>query len=229
MKKGTTSNKQYLVDFTILLVFISGLYMAGCAPIYIPNPVSVPLHTQKGEVNVSGSAGLSGFSLQSSFALANHFGIASNVCYYSGKSGDHDINHQFYEGSIGYFNQLGNSSTRFECFAGVGWGKTTGYDTITDITNQGTYLRYYIQPSIGLIGNTLEGALSLRLAYVDFSEININNNWFWEPVLTVKIGHKALKFFGQVGISFNMSQELNVDDYEPFIFNMGISYNFGKY
>ncbi len=57
-------NCQQVDVWTIMVVFLLLGIMCGCAPVYVPNTVNVPLLGEKGQANVAATAGVSGVDLQ---------------------------------------------------------------------------------------------------------------------------------------------------------------------
>lgn len=89
------------------------MIISSCTSTYIPNAISAPLLSEKGDLNVSLCTG-KGLILQSAYAIDNNVGIMLNA--------SEDINsNNFVEFGAGYFNTW-NKNGVFEIYQGYGLG-----------------------------------------------------------------------------------------------------------
>jgi hypothetical protein len=227
--------------FVISVLFL----FQSCAPVYIPNMVNAPLLSNKGEVQASVNTGISGFDPQLAFAVTDKIGLMLNASWnkWNNKDPDgHQHGRRFIEGGIGYYHPF-EKFGRFEAFTGFGTGEIKGYFENNIFSGYGTsqYRRFFVQPDIGLCSDFIDLSLSTRLSFVNIVLTSDNykqysrNTFdpFFEPVITLKIGYKYLKFISQPGFSFPLKivtynyHEVYYN-YQHFIFSVGVQLNLGK-
>ena len=190
----------------------------SCAPIYIPNQVNTPLLKEKGDANAAVSIGTSGYDLQLSGSPATNLGLMLNTSYYNF---DSSHTHFMMEAAGGYYTCF-SDRTVFEVYAGGGYGFSESFLSGSFETYKGGHFtKAFIQPSIGFAADYFEGAFSIRSVFINFPKYG--NGVFMEPVLTARFGLKMIKFATQMGLSFDITGEIDVD-YSPFIFNFGLVY-----
>ncbi|MEA3318349.1 MAG: hypothetical protein U9R54_10360 [Bacteroidota bacterium] len=143
--------------------------------------------------------------------------------------------HFFIESGLGYYLKLSDLG-RFDIFGGYGFGTVEGYydnsiigSTITDAD----FTRYFVQPSIGLTTQLFEANFATRFAFVKMNPNGVNFDEgsyipFIEPVMTGRLGYKNVKAILQIGVSLPIDRTNINFDYQPLIFNIGISYNIWK-
>lgn len=211
--------------------FILLLLLPGCLTLYKPNSINSPQLREKGEFTGSASLGASGcamLNLQTAYAVGHDFGFMLNGMYHSSSTTKADSAKQsldmlFGEFGVGLFQPI-NKKAYFQCFGGMGMGRTNG-----DIENDGNpppkikanYFNIFLQPGIFYASKYVSVAFDLRLNYVNFYNVDaykyINFEW-WdtdfggngisecnfvvaEPTATLKFGSENLKFLLQGGIT----------------------------
>lgn len=167
---------------------------------YKPNMQNVPLHTQKGDLDVN----LTLENYQASYAITDNIAVMANG--YNGKftlstSSGTPPNDTKYdkvtkrflgEAGVGYYNAFGRPSKGgdysggvFEAFGGMGYGKLANTIIKTDssvLTYSGFYntntLKFFIQPSIGYKykegWKSIESVFSVRMTGMNYGNITSN-------------------------------------------------------
>jgi hypothetical protein len=218
---------------TAVYFALFSIIITSCTPAYIPNRVNTPLLSNSGEIQASVSTGISGFDPQISYAITDHIGVMANGSF-ADRSNDTTDNfhiHNFFELGGGYYDKLEDVG-RYGLYGGFGFGNVeTEFDN--DIFSKRTdanLLRYFIQPSIGVVTDVFDASFATRVALVNTkikdSELNNpkGNDLYFEPVLTTRLGYKYVKFLFQVGLSFRvMSSDLK-PEYQPVILNLGLQF-----
>jgi hypothetical protein len=230
------------VSMTISLALMG--FLIGCAPAYIPNVVNVPLLSEKGEFQGLFCMGTSGTDVQASYGMMDNIGILANYSYYNGTltSGNDTVDNtkrSIIEGGAGYYKVF-KKNGRFEAYSGYGQGISTSntFDLFgpQDLKATGHYRRFFFQPSIGTVSEIFDAALSLRTCYVNFYRIQCGDlildhnvdGVFVEPLLTARIGYRHVKFFIQTGCSLPLGRYDGEMFVQPFLLNLGLSFNIGK-
>jgi hypothetical protein len=222
-----------------LWTFAFGLYVGSCAPVYIPNTVNTPLLTGQNEFQLSGSAGSNGLDLQGAYAVTDEIGIMANMSLADQEqstSSDYH-KHNFKEFGIGYMTPMGRRGV-FEVYTGYGWGTASSRDTYdffgtNSVAAEGSYRRFFIQPSAGTRRANLHAALSTRLAWVTFTRFESAatvqkkdyTRFFLEPVFTTRFGFEYFKIQAQMGLSLPLTQQKTFEG-QPVIINVGLFLNF---
>lgn len=224
-----------------------------------PNMMSVPLFKQSGELSLLPAASLGTliqcFEIQGAISLPAHIGIGANYMT-GGKDNSGDIyddfsKYNYFEGFGGIYTSFKNIWV-FEIYAGYGSGNenhTFAYNDwdwggggwIQDGTAEMKFTSFFVQPDIGIRTKYIEGAFSLRLSRVEFTDIrfqntvyrfdeltDLNNNRtsvLLEPGFTFRGGHDPLKF--QIQFLFSPNLTNPQQDFEHFRFNMGVNIKFG--
>lgn len=216
-----------LLVFTLLLSACSHRY-------YLPNVHTVPLFKEKNEcqllVATGGGNEISATEVQAAYAVTNHIAAMSSVMF--AKGGDVSKNNwgkgYYVEGGMGYYKPLENYAV-IEIFGGFGaseqhhqyeytsvsfWGGgSTKYTGTADLS----FTKVFLQPSFGLTFKNFEFALSTRLSYLSFYNINNQidkrsiefnyldtisqnrNSLLLETALTIRGGWKYVKLQLQIG------------------------------
>jgi len=217
-------------------LIIAVLFLASCAPIYTPNIVHTPLFSEKNDADLQIGMGTSGYDVQAAYAPTNYLGVMVNSSFQYRDVTDTNYyhKHEFVEAAVGYYGKI-DEAGRYECYLGYGNGEAKSYSPDFYGLVTGSYNRFFIQPSIGAKMDVFEGAFSLRVAYVDMYKISKNveyrrselNSFYFEPVLTAKVGYKFVKFFVQGGLSLPIENTLKYTD-SPLLLNFGLSFSFSK-
>lgn len=216
----------------LLSIGLIAFLLGSCAPAYVPNVISTPLLSNKGEMQFSVNTGIAGFDPQFAYAVTDHIGVMVNGSFanWTSDSTDNYHKHKFLEIGTGYYTKLGESA-RFETFGGVGFGNLhANYSNdlwISRATVNST--RFFIQPTIGATTKVFDGSFATRVAYVSLTQDEIKGSGiFLEPVLTGKIGYKNVKGVMQLGLSLPFNHNDLIFNYQPFIFSVGLQVNIGK-
>lgn len=200
--------------------------LSSCSPLYIPNMVNTPMLTQAGEVQLAGSVGLSGTDVQAAAAITDNIGALANYTNsdYGTESGSNSFLQQFGEIGAGFYDRLGQFG-RFEIFGGQGFGTLTANHDVErwDFKRMATLNRTFVQPSIGLTSDALDLSFSTRFSYLNVQGGSQSfNNYFLDPTLSLRLGYKNVKLTTQAGLSFQLVDNMDFIDYQPFMFNIGI-------
>jgi len=220
----------------IKLLFLSLILIcaSSCSYIYIPNAPNVPLISTKGEVQASVLTGTSRLDLQSAYGLTDKIALMANGSFSNHiRAVDSSSIHKHNMGELacGYYTKVGRSG-RLEVYGGFGYGETYNYDmgSYSYYGNlDGKYGKIFVQPNIGATSDIFDGAMSLRVCYVNYFDFNYfssaykaQKSLFVEPVLTGKIGYKNVKLITQIGFSLPVLQS-DIVFFDPFILNIGIN------
>jgi hypothetical protein len=215
-------------QFLFPLILVLTLLLSSCAPEYIPNVINTPLLHNKGELQVSASAGISGFDPQAAYAVTDNFGLMLNASFSnrSSNTGSDFHKHNFVEFGLGYYKVF-EEYFCFEVYGGGGFGNNQGkYTTgwgISESNNEST--RFFVQPAIGISTEFVDLALASRLAQLSIhSDEGHFRDLYIEPALVLKLGYQYLKFITQVGFSVPINDNFEID-YQPFIFSIGLQAN----
>jgi len=228
--------------FLSLLLFIM-LLLGGCKGFYYPASVPVPLLQQQGELQADAGLGFDGLSVRGAYAITDHVGVMTGFTYESTKTkiedadGEHYISSEFYHlGNLGlgYSGPIGTETPFvWEVYAGTRQGDYH-YHEPDSVPYDGWMSQYYIQPSIGIRSRFVDVALTMRLINHRVDNINVN---FLEPFVTLKLGYKYVKFYTQMGMSFQMlkkhyNRPPSVDSGSnarlyglPYMLNLGLQLN----
>lgn len=218
------------------------LMMTSCAPVYVPNVRNAPLFRESGEFQGSVHIGL-GVDAQAAFAITDHLGIMANYNWVdrSGSDDESDyVEHQLFEGGLGYYNNTG--SICYEIYGGYGRGEGSGYDEyyffgFGSLLATGRYNRYFLQPSIGSNHHIFNWTFTTRVSFVDFTEFetagqqvytDLDTEIFLEPSFTGRIFFGKSPVYGQfqAGINFPVGNS-DFIEYEPFQMSMGLGVRLG--
>lgn len=223
-------------DFTLgykhrhtIMGLVISLCCSSCASVYVSSLRNTPLFERKGEFQGSASFG-NGANVNVAYALTNHIGITAGGMY----SNNSVINwkntfrkHQSAEVALGYFTSQDKVS--FETYVGYGGGHGYAQDSVfglfffanTQQTAEGSYHRYFIQPTLGFRPSRVVMAITMRFSYVEFEDLkvmtdNVNplflrnkGSFVFEPCFTTKFfvtrRPTSMYVFGQVG--FNVADQ----------------------
>lgn len=234
--------------FTVGLVGIATT-LAACKTIYIPNAVNVPLLSRKNEVRAQVNAN----NLQGAYAVTDNVGVMVNGQYHSSSTDRKAQSAETGSGGLveaggGYFTAL-SPRVRAEVFGGAGYGQVEhkNWNTVNGVRNDYRFevhaTKLFAQPSVGIVGDWFDAALSTRLvllrafnpkASANYTESDLRSDglyaidsrlWsFVEPTLTIRGGYKWAKIFFQYGRSFKLNKADLPRD-EEFV-NVGLSIGF---
>lgn len=168
---------------------------------YVPNVQNVPLFREKNEYRISGIyAGgneTTCAEVQAAYSVTGKIGIMAD--FMTAKGGNVSENNwgkgNYFEGAIGYYKPLGKSGV-FEIYGGLG-GSTQHHEYTILNYNGGaisnsyggeadlSFLKAFVQPSIGLTSKTFDIAVSTRISRVSFT--NIDNSIYENPDLYTRV------------------------------------------
>jgi hypothetical protein len=251
------------------LLFV--LFLSGCTHYYyVPNVQNVPLFREKNEYRFSGLLGYANEELgttcidfQVAYSLSDRIGIMMNYmsAYEEYKSGENTVSEygrgSYLEGAVGYYKPVGRYGV-FEIYGGLG---TSGqhhqyirskYDSYFNTyssqfagTSDLSFIKLFIQPSIGLTLNSCDAALlkpfdiafSTRIYSVNYGKIDYTNSeianeenlsalskknhLFVEPAITIRGGWKVVKLQFQFAYAAYLNNP-NLDFYEKCHASVGL-------
>lgn len=133
--------KPKLLKFSLAFLAVALLSTLNSCTIYEPQMVSIPLMSEKNEVQLSGGFSmLGGVSGSVAFAPAEH--VALQV-YGSAYPENTNI-----QASVGFYTRT-NSDLNFEVYAGFGSGNGSEYADLTYTYSNPDYLLYFAQANFG--------------------------------------------------------------------------------
>lgn len=216
---------------TLMNSLLIGLFyfFISCSPAYIPTPINTPLFSGKSEFQLTVYTGLlNNYGLQTSYSLTNNLGVILNTSFFVLKPKFSDNYYRDLAGDIGlgYYKRFDRNLV-FETFVGYGRGfmenKTNNIDANYSIPTS----KFYLYPTFGHFSEYFDYAFSMRLASFSYNyENNKYNDFYIEPVATMKTGNKNLKFIGQIGWSAKMNPGNYPIMNTPFLFAIGAQINF---
>lgn len=205
--------------FLTLAAVYTLIWTSACGPtLYIPNSVNTPLLEKKGDFKVSqgvvGYAPSFDWDVQGSYAISDHMAAMANFSLMNPVTGLPKNNHNFLEGGLGGYasfwpNKRSVNVGRAEIFTGLGQGWAKDQDDENNLF-QGSYQRVFIQPGFGIRTRIIDLSLGARFSNVHFSNFRqvlsgqivateSFNFGTYEPVLTIAIGYKYVKYYMQFG------------------------------
>lgn len=235
------------------IVLICALMLEGCAHLYyLPSSHNVPLLTEKnefhGSISIGGSPVLSGTDVQAALALTNHLAIMTNYMYSKYKNDYDDENKatgKYFEGAAGYFNQF-NRFFVFEVYGGYGSSSQHHeyYDKMYLGKSDLTFVKSFLQPSIGMTFNAFDIALTSGFSRLNFKKVNYSvdpnsryideldliaknrTSFLFEPAITIRCGWKYVKMQFQLLRSINLSNDAL--KFDPGKYSLGIYISLSK-
>ena len=229
--------------------------MTGCISTYLPNAVNTPLLSEAGEVSADLQGSLNGYNIAAAYAVTDHVGVMVANQFRIGKvssttltgpSIEENFGHLFFEGGAGYFGTIGEIG-RYGVYGLFGGGQTKTYDVFIDQNGlsandtylRNSYLRTSIVPEIGLSHKVVDVSFNPRFSVVNFIKSTRlsdgaeggapYNNVYFEPVTTVRVGYKWVKFTTSLGASFGLIKPTDgyqLLNHQPFIWSVGAHLNF---
>ena len=222
--------------------------MVGCAPIYVPVANNTPMFTGKNEFKAMAGIGY-GVNLQAAYACTDHLAVTANYLYRKFDEDTNGIKHQYGEIALGYYVNFDQRGC-FELFVGYGLGAGSAFDSAYNWFSvfgynvryeaAGKYHKAFIQPSIGLTEGRKKWNLSVRLNYVDFTDVHVQLNedvlldkrqsrLFITPAATMLFPLWRNKIYGtaQVGYNRHVGQEPDYD-YDSGLLMLGLTYSIKK-
>lgn len=218
---------------TILLFFISIVFL-GCSPeYYAPNSQNIPIMRSKGQTNLglhyNEGEYIKGFELQAAHAITNHMALQLNTDWVKNttnlstneNSDELKASGNMLEIGAGYFNDIARNFT-FETYGLICFGNLK-YRPTTSANNEyfsAKFNRIGIQPSLSYSRKYFNTSLSSRIVHLKYNNINGYSNssyfdtnylkennayWLLEPALTIQAGFENFKFQLQYVHSFNLT------------------------
>ncbi len=234
---------------TVSSLILLAAMISSCSPrFYTPNSQNIPMMREQGQTVVTGGGSGSRAELQAAYGLTDHIAVQANGGLFFPKNienGDGGSGH-FVEGGIGYYKPVYQSFS-FETYALLGGGRvenhllsTTGSDPGTNGKLDATIMRYGLQPSFSYVTKYFTVGLSTRIAMLNYSDISgnlvyasenqqqylqdNNNNFLFEPALTMRGGSEKLKLQIQFIRSYNFSNPKFKQDFNAA--TIGLNYRF---
>ena len=217
--------KKLTASFFLAVIFCSCSHYY-----YVPNVQNVPLFREKNEYRFSGTYGLgtetSCLEVQGAYSVTGNFGVMTNFMSAKGIENSEEswAKGNYLDAAIGYYKPLHKSGV-FEIYGGVGGSKqhhqyrSEIYDpgnpayNLNAGTSDLSFIKIFIQPSIGMTFNGFDFAFSTRFNRLSFNKTDnqideLSNEYefdklnttaqtknflFFEPALTIRGGWKYLK------------------------------------
>lgn len=173
----------------ILITFLPILFYSCSGSLYNPSTLNTPLFSEKGEIELVGTAGLGG-NLQVAYALTNHIAITGNYSKYGLGYARRSSSDIITRGTgkekglgLGYFHQT-NSGINLDLFTGFSnISNQTKINYVEKTSNNFVYTfynpkfdikatKYYLQPSFGWVKKNVEFAINCRLSNLYFQKPN---------------------------------------------------------
>ena len=220
--------KKQLIITAVVLAFT----LNSCTHFYyIPNVQNVPLFREKNEFQCTIAAGggqeASTAEVQAAYSITNNLALMTN--FMSARGGEQSGNNwgkgNYLEGAIGYYRPF-DEFVVAEVYAGLG-ASNQHHEYGTNDYNNGTadlsFIKYFVQPSIGLTFRAFDIAVSTRFSRLSFYNIDNkitmdnpdlyyvdtiaknNTSYLFEPALTLRGGWKYIKLQLQLSSSMNLS------------------------
>ncbi|MDY0342314.1 MAG: hypothetical protein RBR28_02005 [Lentimicrobium sp.] len=214
----------------VLIVFLT-LTLSSCTHYYyIPNAQNVPLFQEKNEfhgtIAVGGGQEISTTEVQAAYAITDNLALMANFA--SARGGEKsDINWgrgKYLEGAVGYYKPFDEILVA-EVYAGLGVSNQYHQYGTKDYNNgiaELSFVKYFLQPSVGVAHRAFDIAISTRFSRVSFfdidNKITMDNSalyhvdtiarnkvsYMFEPALTIRGGWKNVK----VQLQFSHSKNL---------------------
>ena len=217
---------------SILVIIVLAFTLNSCTHYYyIPNVQNVPLFREKDEfhatVALGGGEEATTVEVQAAYAVTNNLAVMTNFMAARGgeRSGNNWGNGKYIEGAFGYYKPFSEYGVA-ELYAGLGTSNQR-HQYGTDVENYGTadlsFMKYFIQPSVGLSSRSFDVAISTRFSRLSFynidNKVTMNNDALYyvdtiaqnkvsnlfEPALTLRGGWKNVKLQLQLSFSKNLS------------------------
>ena len=214
-------------SFARLLV-LAPLAFGACAPkYYAPNTQNVPLLTRRGDYSAAGAIGDSRFELQGAYAVTGDLAVMANAAHFDKPDDEQGDGGRggLLEIGFGYQRPL-DERFHLAVFGLVGGGDVENHFPSTVAANPGTtgileakLTRFGVQPVIGFRSRYVEGAASMRVVGLRYSDIagslvfggedqvqmlsSQTRHTLLEPALTLRAGLETIKLQMQLGWSLN--------------------------
>lgn len=226
--------KPQLIPYSIIL--LAGLFISlftACTPAYIPNAIHTPLFKQKGEIHGQVGTGTCGYDFQGAYAVTDNIGVMLNASI-ANRTSDSTNNyhkHAFVEMAGGYYYPIDQNAT-VEIYGGYGIGAVDAYyeNSLLVSSARAYHHRVFIQPAIGVSTKIFDASFTPRIVLLNVTMVDpdlasSNTRSFYpyvEPCLTTRVGYKYVKYFFQIGLSINITNDYRNFSHQPLILNTGV-------
>ena len=184
---------------SLLLLF----YAFSCAPYYVPTQTNIPLMSQVGEAQLSGSVALNSFNLNSAVTPLPHLALMYN--YSKAVEDKNDFpgrQHNQHEWAAGVFRKNAEGIIS-ELYLGYGVGSTKSWKNTSELFSdidemtelRADFRRYFIQINAGGSYKTFEGGGAIRIVRMDYHKLTKSNLRFTKSIFgqDVFLGETILK------------------------------------
>lgn len=208
------------------------LSLSSCASAYFPSVVNVPIFEDKKELILSGHWGNSGVDLQSAYSPTNHLGLLLNLNFNNPEFADlynNNNRHFLMESGLGYHSKLGDL-LHFSCYGGGAFSFYNRYENDIDNSQhiKGNYLKFFFQPSLGLVRDKFKGQYILRFVSLRLKDDSkLINSIMIEPALSLTFGNGNYQYILQGGFSMPIENYEEIASISNMIFfSIGWKYSF---
>lgn len=224
-------------------------------PNTINTPLLAKKKDFKAVIGVIGLAPEANVDLQGSYAFHDHFAAMANLSFMNGSSGtkeqtspDRRNIHNLAESGIGAYlsfwkNKRDVAIGRAEIFGGTGLGWAEDYNHYIEYNERrlnkylGVYQRYFLQPAFGIRSRIIDLSVATRISEVHFLNYKhirdgnvVDQSSFGfstiEPVFTIALGYKHVKYYMQVGAVLPLRKLENLEKVSNYEGSDG-HFNFG--
>ncbi len=212
------------------LLFLFGLsisvLLSSCKhTYYIPNTHNVPMFKEKNELRASISNGeaehIKTLDFQGAYSITNHIALMGS--YMEARGGNYSAGNggkgTYSDLALGYYRTVGENGV-LEAFAGYGIShQQHRYNSksphVHNVSSM-SYMKYFIQPSIGITTKYIDLAFSPRFSQVSFYNFSTNlesshdeypyldtlsrnrTSYLFEPAITIRGGWQYIKLQLQI-------------------------------
>lgn len=213
----------YLLLAGYLLILFS-----ACTTLYVPSNNHTHLMTEKGEIHLAAAGGAHGFSLLGGYAITDQYGIVAAISGRETESNNGNITETHEYAEIG-FNYFGFEAGPARGEITVGFGGGSGERG----NSRGDYIKPYFQFNTAVTSRLFDTGVSLRTAYVGFTELEVDNDRprdssiFFEPAFFARMGYRNVKLESQLGFAYPLSDSGEFAfGYEPIRMSVGVKVHF---
>lgn len=226
---------QYL--YPKYLLISSLIVLASCSTTYIPPLVNAPLLKEKDELRGGAYLTTKGLHFNLGYATGHSTAFVADGWFtilpesvfeeWLPESGGLNF-------GLGLYGSNGQGA-HYELYGGLGWGTGTKRRG-TDLFENASYFRFFVQPDLGIRQEKFELVLASRLSYLAVYQFNFEgfdyggtNGLFIEPSAQIRIpvnvegDRNFLTLQGDLSIPFKGESAIPFD-YAPFV--LGVGFNF---
>ena len=228
----------FQIRLTALMLF--AIILSSCTTNFYPPRVNAPLLREKGEGKIDAAAGIGAVHFHGAYAFSESWAVSGGYTKFDVADYERFKGSSF-NANVGYFIPL-DEKWVFDVYGGYGQHNIESSDIIRGIAHS-----FSLQPSIGRRGKFFEGAFSLKITDVRVDKSQTFNDYsmsplkddlrsiVFEPVVSLGIGYKNMKFTTQFGLALSgtmksSTENLNWGAHEiaafPLILNVGLQYRF---